>query len=94
MYTFLSILSIFLVILLDKTTKVNLLKDIRYYLFLFIIFMFKVLVNGALTSKIVFYNEQMNTGIRITTIPIEDFGFGFSMITLAIIVWELLRKKN
>jgi len=86
-------LSVLVVILVDNIARTGLFKDRRYYVFLIAILFFKLLVNGALTAKIVMYDPAQITGIRIMTIPIEDFGFGFSMVTLAVIIWELSRKK-
>jgi len=91
MYTLLAIFAICLVTLLDKLLGTELLRDKRYYLFLLIIAFFKLLVNGALTSKIVMYNPAQIIGWRIGTIPLEDFGFGFAMVTLAVIIWEKCR---
>jgi lycopene cyclase domain-containing protein len=91
MYTFLSILSVFTAIILDRITKTNLLKNKKYYLFLVLIIFFKLLVNGALTAQIVMYDPVQITGLRIMTIPLEDFGFGFAMVMCAVIVWEKLQ---
>jgi len=58
------------------------------------------LVNGILTGsgiseQIVWYNSSQFSGIRIGTIPLEDFFYGFSLIALNIIGYEeLLRLKN
>jgi lycopene cyclase domain-containing protein len=40
------------------------------------------------------YNSQFFMGIRIGTIPLEDFLFGFSMVTLSIVCWEYFKKKR
>lgn len=93
MYTLLAVSSVFAVVVLDRIVKTDLLKDIRYYLFLLIIVFFKLLVNGALTAKIVMYDPAQITNLRILTIPLEDFGFGFAMVTLAVIVWEKFQTK-
>jgi len=42
----------------------------------------------------VMYNPQFFMGIRIGTIPLEDFLFGFSMVTLSIVCWEYFKKKR
>jgi lycopene cyclase domain-containing protein len=93
MYTFLAVSSVFAIVILDKILKTDLLKDKRYYLFLLIIIFFKLLVNGALTAKIVMYDPAQIIGLRILTIPLEDFGFGFAMVTLAVIIWEKIQAK-
>jgi lycopene cyclase domain-containing protein len=59
---------------------------------LIIIYSLKLIVNGFLTKYIVFYNPEHILGYRIGTIPIEDFLFGFSMILMALIIWEKQKK--
>ena len=93
MYTFLAIVAVLAAVVLDRITKINLLSDKRYYLFLVVILFFKILVNGELTARIVMYDPSQITGFRLLTIPLEDFGFGFAMVTVAVIVWEKLRAK-
>jgi lycopene cyclase domain-containing protein len=57
-----------------------------------------LIVNGILTgtgleSPIVWYNENEIIGLRILTIPIEDFFYGFLLILLNVILLEILDKK-
>jgi len=88
-YTILALFSVLMTVVVDKATRVNILKKGEFYIFIFIIFFFKLLVNGYLTaSQIVMYNRRFFMGIRLTTIPLEDFLFGFSMVALTIIFWE------
>ncbi len=88
-YTLLSILFLILAILMDYRYKTNLLKNKLFYLFLAIIFGFKLVVNGYLTSyPIVIYNPLMFLGIRLGSIPVEDFIFGASMVIMTIVFWE------
>jgi lycopene cyclase domain-containing protein len=52
------------------------------------------IVNGLLTSlPVVMYNATSNIGIRIWTIPIEDFIYNFFMLLLIATVYESLKKK-
>ena len=57
-----------------------------------IIFAFQIPVDGWLTklsAPIVIYNPDEILGLRAPwDIPIEDFGFGFAMVTLAILLWR------
>ena len=91
-YTLLALISVILTIVWDNLSGVKLLKKKIYYFFLFIIFLLKVLVNGALTKSIVFYRPEFFIGLRLGTIPLEGFLFGFSMVTLSIIFWESFKK--
>ena len=93
-YTLLAVASVVLMVFLDRKSGINLLRRGEYYIFLFIILIFKFLVNGYLTSKdIVIYNPRFFLGLRLVSIPIEDFLFGFSMITLCLIVWEYFKDR-
>lgn len=93
-YTILAAGSVILTIIWDNLSKIKLLKRKEYYLFLLIIFLFKLLVNGALTKDIVLYNQEFFLGLKLGTIPWEDFLFGFSMVTLSIIFWESFKKPK
>ena len=52
-------------------------------------------VNGVLTSKpVLIYNDAQNLGIRIGTIPIEDFFYNMVYMLWMITVYEILRKEH
>jgi len=91
-YTLLSTISVFAVIVADLLVlRTRLLTRWRYWVFLSVMFAFMVVANGYLTRRpIVLYGEQHFIGIRLDTIPVEDFLFGFSLITATIICWEHL----
>ena len=94
-YTLLSIISVFLALFLDRVSRIRILKRAEYYIFLLVIIIFKFLVNGHLTGKkIVLYEPRFFLGIRLGSIPLEDFLFGFSMVTIAIITWEFFKSKQ
>lgn len=93
-YTILGIISIIITIIINRITKVGLFKQPIFYVFFGIILLFKFLVNGYLTGRnIVMYNPRFSLGMRLGSIPLEDFLFGFSMVSLAIIFWECFKKK-
>lgn len=57
-----------------------------------------LLVNGVLTGswireEIVWYNLKEFSGFRIGTIPFEDFFYGFALIALNIILYEVFQSK-
>ena len=60
------------------------------------------IVNGILTgtgieNEVVWYNNNENLGIRLLTIPVEDFFYGMFLIGMNIMLYELLnfsRKKK
>ena len=58
-----------------------------------------LLTNGLLTGsfieeQIVWYNQDAFSGIRITTIPMEDFIYSFDLIALNIILFEWLEQRK
>lgn len=92
-YTLIAVSSVVLAILVDRFTGTRLLRRRLFYLFLAVILGFKFAVNGYLTgSGVVLYNREFFLGIRIGSIPLEDFLFGFSMVTLSIVFWEFFRR--
>ena len=92
-YTLLSVISVLLTLLLCRKSPARLLVRREFYLFMLVILFFKLLVNGYLTaSLIVIYNPRFFLNIRIGSIPVEDFLFGFSMVTMTIIFWEYFKS--
>jgi lycopene cyclase domain-containing protein len=51
--------------------------------------------NGYLTWRpVVLYGEAYQLGLRIYTIPIEDFGYGYALILLCRILYEFLKRRQ
>lgn len=93
-YTYLVITGTLLVIILDIFLKTHLLKQKIFWIYWAVIVALMFIVNGYLTWRpIVIYNESKMLGIRLFTIPVEDFFFGFSLIGLNLIIWEFYNKK-
>ena len=68
-----------------------------YWLTMLIVIGFQVLVDGWLTKRsapIVHYREAATSGIRIAWgIPVEDFLFGFALVTLVLLQWEVWGRR-
>jgi len=94
-YTLLAAASVVITVFLDRGTKIRLLRRPEFYMYLFVIFLFKLLVNGYLTGRgIVIYAPRFYLGLRLGSIPLEDFFFGFSMVTVTLICWEYFKKRG
>ncbi|MGA9115164.1 MAG: lycopene cyclase domain-containing protein [Bacteroidota bacterium] len=94
-YTLLSLASACVVALLDRALGTRVLGRPLYWKFLGVMAGFKLLTNGYLTWRpIVIYGEEFHLGVRVLTIPVEDFAFGFSLISLSIILWERLKRGS
>lgn len=94
-YTLLALVSVAVTVFCDAKSGILLLRRPLYYVFLCIIFVFKLLVNGYLTGQeIVRYNPRFFLGLRMGSIPLEDFLFGFSMVTASVLLWEAFKRKE
>jgi lycopene cyclase domain-containing protein len=66
-----------------------------YWLSMTIVFGIQVLVDGWLTklsAPIVLYDDAETTGWRAPwDIPVEDFVYGFALLTLVLLLWERSR---
>jgi lycopene cyclase domain-containing protein len=78
--------------------RTGIFRNLQYWLTMAIVFFFQVLVDGWLTKlvdPIVLYSPQQFLGIRFPfDIPIEDFGFGFALVTGTIIAWQLAGRRE
>lgn len=69
----------------------------RFYLAYLITCIPFLIVNGILTggfteSPVVLYNPEENFGIRIGTVPVDDFAYSFLMLFANIYLFEAMRK--
>ena len=92
-YTVLTAITVVAVIVAELAYfKSGIFRTAQYWWSMVIIFAFQIPVDGWLTklsAPIVIYNPEEILGLRAPwDIPIEDFGFGFSMVTLAILLWR------
>jgi lycopene cyclase domain-containing protein len=92
-YTVLTVLAVVAVVVAELVYfKTGIFSTAQYWLSIAIIFAFQILVDGWLTklsAPIVIYNPDEFLGLRVPwDIPIEDFFFGFAMVTLTILLWR------
>jgi lycopene cyclase domain-containing protein len=68
------------------------------WLSMIIVVGFQILVDGWLTklsAPIVVYDDRQTTGIRFPfDIPVEDFLFGFALVTAVLLLWEGQRERR
>ena len=66
-----------------------------YWYFIALTYLPFFIVNYSLTSiPVVIYNSNAIWGIRITTIPLEDFFYSFTMLTLYLFVYLKFRNPK
>lgn len=92
-YTFLTVVAVLAVVVLELAWwRTGVFRTAQYWITMAIVFAFQVPVDGWLTKlsdPIVIYNERQMSGLRLPwDIPVEDFGFGFAMVTFAILLWR------
>ena len=98
-YTALTLVAIVAVIAYELLiAKTGLFRTGSYWISMAIIGFFQVLVDGWLTKQsdpIVTYNESTFSGLRVFFhTPLEDFGFGFALVTLTMIIWDQIGRRT
>lgn len=91
-YTGLVLFCFGLVALVDTLLGVDLLLRPKTYFYLAIVFGLILVFNGYLTGRpVVLYGEAYQIGYRILTIPLEDVGYGFTLMLFNTMLYEKLR---
>jgi lycopene cyclase domain-containing protein len=94
-YTLLASFSVVFILILDFVLGTKLIINKRFWIFWAVMFVLIFIVNSYLTWRpIVIYGDSFYLGIRLFTIPVEDFLFGFSLISFNIILWEYYNIKR
>jgi lycopene cyclase domain-containing protein len=78
--------------------RTGLFRRPAYWLSMLIVIGFQIVVDGWLTklsAPIVVYDNRQTSGIRFPLdIPIEDFFFGFALVTAVLLLWERQRERS
>lgn len=94
-YTALAISGVVLAITTDLfIARTRLLLTKRFWASYAIIVFFQLITNWWLTSRnIVMYSPDAILGPRIASAPLEDLLFGFTLVTLVLILWDHPEKN-
>ena len=93
-YTFTVFLFLSILLLLVNISKLNFIKNQYLIYFIFFTFVPFFAVNYFLTSlPVVLYNSKAILGIRITTIPLEDFFYSLCLIIGYLFTYEFAKEK-
>ena len=78
--------------------RTGLFRRPAYWLSMLIVLGFQIPVDGWLTklsSPIVIYDDKQLSGVRFPfDIPVEDFLFGFALVTAVLLLWERQRARR
>ena len=93
-YTGLMLLALSCSAIFDMALRTELFMQTRLVLYLLSLALVTFVFNGYLTARpVVLYNEQYQLGVRVGTIPLEDFGYGFSLVLLVTIIYEKFKTS-
>lgn len=98
-YTVPAVVSVLAVCAVEFTVlRTGLFRKLDYWLSMVIVLGFQVPVDGWLTklsAPVVIYDERQTSGLRFPfDIPIEDFLFGFALVTGVLLLWEYQRVRR
>ena len=98
-YTIASILAVVAVVAVETAwLRTGIFRTATFWVAYGIILFFQVLVDGWLTklsAPIVLYNSDQFSDIRVPfDIPVEDYLFGFALVTLPIMLWERAGRRR
>jgi lycopene cyclase domain-containing protein len=78
--------------------RTGLFRRAAYWLSMAIVIGFQILVDGWLTklsAPIVIYDNRHTSGLRFPfDIPVEDYLFGFALVTAVLLLWERQREHG
>lgn len=98
-YTWMALVAVVAVVVLEvRVLRTGLLRDRSYWISLAICYAFMIAVNGWLTklsAPVVLYDQRRTTGWRLPwDIPVEDYLFGYVLLTLSMLLWERARPRR
>jgi lycopene cyclase domain-containing protein len=96
-YTVPALVSVAAVVAAELTVlRTGLFRRPAYWAAIVIVLAFQIPVDGWLTklsAPVVLYNRAAMTGLRFPwDIPVEDFLYGFALVTAALLLWEHQKK--
>jgi lycopene cyclase domain-containing protein len=98
-YTVPAIVAVVVVIVLELAVlRTGLFRRAAYWISMVIVLGFQIPVDGWLTklsAPIVVYDSRHISGLRCPwDIPVEDFAFGFALVTAVLLLWERDKQRT
>lgn len=100
-YTIITIFAVTFVVIIDILLGTKLVLQPRFWKFWLIIVVLHTVVDNYLNGRwfanepiVGPYDPTYYSGIRIWHTPLENYFFGFALITLNLVLYERLKKSN
>lgn len=94
-YLLINIAFLVVILHLDLSLKTKLFVNRKFWYFHIIVFLLAIIIDNYLSGRpIVIYNSEIITNVRLGYVPIENFLFGFDLLTLNLILFEFTNKKH
>jgi len=98
-YTIAAVVALAAVLVLELgVLRTGLFREVRYWVTMAIVLAFQIPVDGLLTHRaapVVTYSDEATSGIRFPAdIPVEDFAFGFALVTLTLLLWRRQQRPS
>ena len=98
-YTIAAVVAVAAVVALEVGfLRTGLLRCRAYWISMAICYGFMIAVDGWLTklsAPVVLYDERRTTGWRVPRdIPVEDYLFGFALLTLTMLLWDAAATRG
>ena len=98
-YTLPAVVAVAVVCVLELAVlRTGLFRKPAYWISMVIVVGFQILTDGWLTklsAPIVIYNEAHTSGLRFPwDIPVEDFLFGWALVTAVLLLWVKQGQKR
>ena len=98
-YTLPAVVAVAVVCVLELAVlRTGLFRKPAYWISMVIVMGFQILTDGWLTklsAPIVIYNETHTSGLRFPwDIPVEDFLFGWALVTAVLLLWVKQGQKR
>ena len=98
-YTLPAVIAVLAVCALELAVlRTGLFRRPAYWISMVIVLGFQIPVDGWLTklnAPIVAYDERHISGLRFPfDIPVEDFLFGWALVTAVLLLWERQRRRD
>ena len=93
-YFWWTVISMGLVLGLDWKLGTNLVKRRIFWIFQIIIIGVTSIVDNFISGRAVHYDTARLLGVMVGNTPLENYIFGFSLLTLNLILFELWQKRK